>query len=701
MAGLRSSVVALLCAIAFSTVNSAVAADIPHPIVAGFERFYTGDKADLATGGRLLLSELNCVSCHQAQDNSRKQAPNLDGVANRVRISFLKNFLNDPHTVKPGTTMPNIFNEDSDKAAKIEALVQFLASTGTFRHERPDIKGSLIGKETYARIGCVACHGPRNLGGQPSKDSPAYAVPLGDLKSKYSVGSLTAFLENPLKVRPAGRMPHLVQGKDARDVANYLLQGIKVALPGGVGVTNFTYFEGTWQKLPDFNRTKSKESGTGPAFDLSSAAKRNNDYALRFDGYIKLEKDGEYGFTLASDDGSRLLVDDKRIVNNDGIHPATPVSGRTKLTAGIHHIVVDYFQSAGGAELLVEMEGPGIAKQPLAGFIAPDKAALELKGAAKADDEDSLTINPELVQKGKALFTSVGCANCHQLQVDKKPLVSTFTASPLAKLKPGGCMSDTPGKGVPIYNLSAKQKAALEAALKAPTPESQEPAALIARTMTALNCYACHSRDKVGGPSDELNKYFLTVQPEMGDEGRVPPPLDGVGSKINPEYLKQIVDKGSHDRPYMVTNMPGFGEANVGHLQPLFAGIDKVPATPTIAFDVPEAKVRSTGRHIVGEQALSCIKCHTFNGVKAEGIQGIDMTLMPKRVTRDWFHYYILEPQKVRPGTAHAERFPNNTSPLPKLLDGTAATQIEAIYVYLRPAKMRCCRSAWAKRRSR
>ena len=75
--------------------------------------------------------------------------------------------------------------------------------------------------------------------------------------------------------------------------------------------------------------------------------------------------------------------------------------------------------------------------------------------------------------------------------------------------------------------------------------------------MLAFNCYACHSREQIGGPEEELNKSFTTTQPEMGDEARIPPPLDGVGAKLNPEYFKQILDKGAHDRPYMQTQMPG------------------------------------------------------------------------------------------------------------------------------------------------
>ena len=665
------------------------AAEGVHPVVAGFERFYSGegDKANLAAGGQLLLGELNCVSCHQPEGPAvRKQAPILDGIGSRVRSNWLKKYLSDPQAVKPGGTMPHVLADDPDKAAKVEALVYFLAANGTVKQERFDIKGALLGRELYAKVGCVACHGPRDLTGQAAKSLPASVIPLGDLKAKYSIPSLAAFLDNPLQTRPSGRMPHILATKDAKDVANYLLQGIKVGLPTGVGSTTYAYYEGTWDKLPDFAKLKPKGTGAGLAFDLSSA-KRANDYALKFDGVFKIEKEGQYKFWLNSDDGSRISIDGKVVVNNDGIHPPATVTGSAFLLKGVHQVTVEFFQGGGGAELTIDISGGGIAQQPLGTFVAPNEAALDKKPEPKKseDDDQLLEFKPELVAKGKALFASSGCANCHQLNDAKKPIAPTLTATVLAKLNPeGGCLSDKPANGVPNYDLSAKQKAALATAIKSPPAQSKEPAAVIARTMMTLNCYACHSRDKFGGPTEELNKFFLTVQPEMGDEGRVPPPLDGVGAKLNPDYFKQILEKGTHDRPYMHTRMPGFGSANVDHLQPLFASLDKVPTVPEIIFDVPEAKVRSSARYMLGEQALACIKCHTFNNVKAEGIQGIDMTLMPKRVTRDWFHYYMLDPQQFRPGTRMPSSFLKAISPFPMILDGKAATQIEAMWVYLK-----------------
>ena len=90
---------------------------VGHPIVAGFERFFAsaGDKApkNLGDGGRLLLGELGCVACHQAdgaaaKQATKKQAPILDGVGSRVRLSFIKALLANPQKAKPGTTMPDV-----------------------------------------------------------------------------------------------------------------------------------------------------------------------------------------------------------------------------------------------------------------------------------------------------------------------------------------------------------------------------------------------------------------------------------------------------------------------------------------------------------------------------------------------------------------------------------------------------------------
>lgn len=657
----------------------AVASERSHPIVAGFERFHTLPNADLQRGGQLLLLELNCTSCHQTDSGaSPKQAPILDDVGSRVRAGWLRKFLADPAATKPGTTMPNLLAGDPERSTKIEALVHFLASTGNVRHDRPDLKAMIQGRDHYQKLGCFACHGPRD-----GKPQAGYFIPLGDLTAKYSAPSLALFLEKPHDVRPSGRMPSMVNAKEAREIAWYLLQGMQVDWQPK-GSTRFAYYEGTWDKLPDFKTLKPALTGTSPAFDVS-IARRGHDYALRFDGYFSVEKEGNYKFYLGSDDGSQLWIDDQLVTDNDGVHAMKHNQGRAFLKVGIHRVVVGFFQVGGGAEMTVEIEGNGIARQSLANFTSATENGLkQATTPTKKFSEDSIELKPELVAKGKELFGSLGCASCHKMNMNKKPIASTLSAPKLARLKPtSGCLDAKPRTGLPDYSLNDRQRKALTMALTKSSPESQSPKEHIARTMLTFNCYACHVRDGVGGPEEEWNKLFLTTQPEMGDEGRVPPPLDGVGAKLNVDYFRHLLDQGADDRPYMHTRMPGFGLANVGHLISLMAELDKTPAAPKITFSEPMSKVKSAGRHMVGTNGLSCIKCHTFAGNKAEGVQGIDMLIMPKRVQHDWFYAYLLDPQKIRPGTRMPSAWYDGKSPLPKVLDGQAASQIEAIWAYL------------------
>ena len=527
----------LVCLIGVCPCSAAVpslqAADA-HPIVPGFERFHaTG--ADAARGGRLLLSELNCVSCHQpdaGREAARKQAPVLDRVGQRVRRSYLRKFLRDPQAMKPGTTMPNLLAgiPEGERGPKVEALTHFLASTGSLRPDRPDRKAIAAGRALFHQVGCVACHGTRDEAGHAAKVLSS-SVPLGDLPAKHSLAGLAAFLENPHASRPSGRMPGILNNAEAKQVANYLLQG------------------------------------------------------------------------------------------------------------------------------------------------------------ATLRDDDDFPIQPALVEKGRELFASLGCASCHQMSIGGKTIASTFKATPLSKLHAtGGCLSKEPAAGLPRYALNAVQQSALTAAIQTPPPSAKPgPAEVIAQAMTTFNCYACHQRDNVGGIEDALSTSFITTQPEMGEEGRVPPALNDVGVKLRLDYVKHIFNQGAHDRPYMLTRMPRFGENNLPGLAEAFAALDKDKVAPVAAvhFTEPAARIKAEARQMVGALSLGCVKCHTFAGHKAEGVQGIDMLLMPRRLQHDWFYRYLLDPQKLRPGTRMPTAWTNGMTVLPDVLGGSTPKQIESIWLYL------------------
>lgn len=67
-------------------------------------------------------------------------------------------------------------------------------------------------------------------------------------------------------------------------------------------------------------------------------------FAIRYTGTFNVGTEGNYGFRLVSDDGSRLIIDGKKIIDNDGVHSMQSVSGEAYLARGQHSIEVDYFQ---------------------------------------------------------------------------------------------------------------------------------------------------------------------------------------------------------------------------------------------------------------------------------------------------------------------------------------------------------------------
>lgn len=117
------------------------------------------------------------------------------------------------------------------------------------------------------------------------------------------------------------------------------------------------------QFLPVFDNLKPVKTGEVYECRIDKVDHRGENYAVRFEGFIKIEKSGKYNFYTLSDDGSKLYIDGKTIVNNDGDHGTLEKSGSVELTGGRHQIKVEYFNGGGGQWIDVYYKGPGIPKQ--------------------------------------------------------------------------------------------------------------------------------------------------------------------------------------------------------------------------------------------------------------------------------------------------------------------------------------------------
>lgn len=654
-----------------------------HVIVPAYERF-RGERLDAVAAGRLLISELNCQACHGVLDGAAlapRTAPLLTDVHQRVSSEHLRQFIADPQRVKPGTAMPAVpaLQQGAEAARRVEALTSFLTAGSTFRPAPVATAAVRRGESLFHTVGCAACHGDLR---RPPEQRAAFAVPLGDLTAKYAVGGLAGFLLNPHAVRPSGRMPSLnLSPEEARDIASYLLRDVRVE-PS----LRFEYFEGTWERLPDFSQLSPAASGGATDFSVDVASRRDT-FALRFTGFLQLPQQAEYQFWLSSDDGSRLIIDGQTVLDHDGVHPGHTKDGRVTLSAGPHALVLEYFELHGEETLSLEIAGGGLARQPAAGLVSPEREPRPVDAARPQIDQ-------ALVDEGRQLFADLGCAACHQHGAGDQQIRWTRTAPAFARMNPAaGCLSAQPPAGVPVFAVTDQQRQDLQQAIAQAADQSAAAAdveqrqAQVDEILLTLNCTACHQRGELGGVPDVHNELFTGRIPEMGDEGRIPPQLDGVGDKLQEAWLRHVLQEGARDRPAMLTRMPRFGIGNVGQLVEHLVALDQRSEVADVEFAVPVHRVRADARLMVGDQALSCIKCHAFDKYAATGIQSVDMTTMTQRLRRDWFHRYLLNPQTYRPGTRMPAAWPNGRSVVPKILDGSAAVQIEAIWQYLQDGK--------------
>lgn len=685
----------IACLIALFASSPTLAAPATAPIVPGYHALKNSGKVAIAAQGELLLGELNCVACHANGPQSRvnpKGAPDLTEAGSRITPQYLRDYLSQPHQLKPGTTMPDLFHASAPeaKAGAVDFLVHFLVSQGGPITD-PVGAGTkdLVdqGRKLYETVGCVACHAP-----EKDRDFKTPSVPLGNLAEKSTLDALTGFLLDPLHVRPSGRMPSSnLTPAEAKAIAIFLLrQQLDVPSPTskplpGTGL-NFAYFEAPFTSAASekFAGLKPLKTGKVKTFTVEIPGRRKDaeHFGIRYTGWIWIPRNGKYTFAVESDDGAILSIDSKIVVSNDGTHPMKPgKSGDITLKAGQHPIELTYFQNGGRRSLEVFWRGPGLKREPL-----PTEVLAATGGKAMTPlKNESFTLDPAKAEMGGQMFSMLGCAACHALpnRPSARP-AKNLTALNVAN--PEGCLGDHVLKGRPNYDLSSDQKVAIVAALKNAasfaTPLDATQRAV--HEMAAVNCYACHQRDGIGGvPSDRNELFKSTITVDLGDDGRLPPLLTGVGAKLLPSALNRILFHNElHVRPYLATRMPSFSVEKLKDLPELLAGADTAGITgnPPAAV-VPHAEKQ--GWQLVGVKGLGCVNCHGARGAKSIGVPGPDLAIVHERVRPEWFRRWLADPGKLVPGTRMPSFWNEGKSSYLEIAGGAFDPQANALWTYL------------------
>jgi len=126
----------------------------------------------------------------------------------------------------------------------------------------------------------------------------------------------------------------------------------------------YTYYEGKCKRVADIAACNKVKEGVMKNFSIEEAAVPDH-FAYDFRTLVKIPERGVYRFYTFSDDGSKLYIDGKLIVDNDGGHSGRRAEGKVALEAGYHELHLLYFEDYMGQELEVGYSGRNVLETVL------------------------------------------------------------------------------------------------------------------------------------------------------------------------------------------------------------------------------------------------------------------------------------------------------------------------------------------------
>ncbi|MTD54494.1 glycoside hydrolase family 3 C-terminal domain-containing protein [Amycolatopsis pithecellobii] len=142
-------------------------------------------------------------------------------------------------------------------------------------------------------------------------------------------------------------------------------------------------------------------------------------WSAKYTGTLNPPTSGTYTFSITSDDGSRLFVDGKQVIDNWHDQGGVTQTGQVTLTAGKPvSVEVDYYQDGGGSLVQFGWQPPG-------GTASPEQQAVDLARssdvavvfAAKNEAEGSDLSDLELPADETSLIEHVAAANPNTIVV--------------------------------------------------------------------------------------------------------------------------------------------------------------------------------------------------------------------------------------------------------------------------------------------
>jgi hypothetical protein len=137
---------------------------------------------------------------------------------------------------------------------------------------------------------------------------------------------------------------------------SFLILAAKKATPQQ-GLNGRYYANDTWTGAPVWNSLdpviRFQKS------EIVEKVKDPNRSSIVWEGFVFVPWNAKYKFTVSSDDGSWVFLDDKPLIDNGGIHPLRTMEMETDLSRGNHRLLIRYFDGGGDGSIDFRWTGPG------------------------------------------------------------------------------------------------------------------------------------------------------------------------------------------------------------------------------------------------------------------------------------------------------------------------------------------------------
>ncbi|MBX7166308.1 MAG: hypothetical protein K1X74_08150 [Pirellulales bacterium] len=300
---------------------------------------------------------------------------------------------------------------------------------------------------------------------------------------------------------------------------------------------------------------------------------------------------------------------------------------------------------------------------------------------------------------GRAAIAKRRCQACHELAPQLVAETISPSAAPSlgkitehvrqavsAKHSAGGCLApagQAPVRAPRFGSSLHRENTAHYLATAAAWPPAAAPRQAARLTLARFNCLGCHQRGAQGGLASELLTQLMAGQSAEAAEMIAPPPLTSVTYKLRSQALADVLTGDARSRPWMSLRMPDFGTANVGELPRQLAALEGHRLATDSSLPEPDPELAEAGRTLMGSQGFGCTKCHDLLGHASSGTRGPDLAKVPQRIERAWYERWMIDPQRIQPGTRMPTVFFQGQSPYKNVLAGDPARQREAIWHYL------------------